>query len=78
MNPGTGPAIRMDCPATTFPRDAQIVAVADAFDAMTSNRPYRPGMPIERVTEIFRGGRGKQWAADVVDTLLEIPGLTKK
>ena len=53
-----------------IPRDAQIMAVADAFDAMTSDRPYRPGMSLERVTAIFLNGRGQQWAADVVDTLL--------
>lgn len=58
-----------------IPRDAQIVAVADAFDAMTSDRPYRPGMPIEKVIDIFRRGRGTQWAADVVDTLLSLPEL---
>ncbi|QDV46143.1 Cyclic di-GMP phosphodiesterase response regulator RpfG [Stieleria neptunia] len=58
-----------------IPRDAQIVAVADAFDAMSSDRPYRPGMEIEKVVKIFREGRGIQWAADVVDTLLSLPNL---
>ncbi len=54
-----------------IPRDAQVLAVADAFDAMTSDRPYRPGMPVSRVVEIFREGRGQQWAADVVDVLMQ-------
>ncbi|MCO8121206.1 HD-GYP domain-containing protein [Stieleria sp. TO1_6] len=58
-----------------IPRDAQIMAVADAFDAMTSDRPYRSGMPIETVKAIFRDGRGTQWAADVVDVLLNSPEL---
>ncbi len=31
-----------------IPRLARIVAVADAFDAMTSNRPYRPALPLDR------------------------------
>lgn len=53
-----------------IPRDAQILAVADSFDAMTSDRPYRKGMPFERVVDIFQEGRGTQWAADVVDALL--------
>ncbi|WP_146599647.1 HD domain-containing phosphohydrolase [Novipirellula aureliae] len=53
-----------------IPRDAQVLAVADAFDAMTSNRPYRDGMPIERVLKIFAEGRGTQWASDVVDELM--------
>jgi putative nucleotidyltransferase with HDIG domain len=56
-----------------IPRDAQVLAVADAFDAMTSDRPYRNGMPLDRVIDIFRQGRGSQWAADVVDVLLSCP-----
>lgn len=59
-----------------IPRDAQVLAVADAFDAMTSDRPYRKGMPIEKVIEIFEDGRGSQWAADVVDALLDCPLLS--
>jgi putative nucleotidyltransferase with HDIG domain len=54
-----------------IPRDAQILAVADAFDAMISDRPYRRGMPLAKVREIFLKGRGRQWAADVVDALLQ-------
>ncbi|MCM2370018.1 HD-GYP domain-containing protein [Aporhodopirellula aestuarii] len=54
-----------------IPRDAQILAVADAFDAMISDRPYRRGMPLAKVREIFLKGRGQQWAADVVDALLQ-------
>ncbi|WP_283431392.1 HD-GYP domain-containing protein [Neorhodopirellula lusitana] len=58
-----------------IPRDAQILAVADAFDAMVSDRPYRKGMPLEKVQLIFRKGRGQQWAADVVDVLLNSDDL---
>ena len=54
-----------------IPRDAQIMAVADAFDAMISDRPYRPGMQLDRVEQIFAQGRGQQWAEDVVDSLLQ-------
>jgi HD-GYP domain-containing protein (c-di-GMP phosphodiesterase class II) len=56
-----------------IPRDAQVLAVADAFDAMTSDRPYRNGMPLDKVIEIFQFGRGTQWASDVVDVLLSCP-----
>jgi putative nucleotidyltransferase with HDIG domain len=52
------------------PRAAQILAVADSFDAMVSDRPYRKGMPLEKVRKIFLEGRGRQWASDVVDALL--------
>ena len=58
-----------------IPRDAQIVAVADAFDAMTSDRPYRRGMSLEKVVSIFSDGRGQQWAADVVNVLLSAPDV---
>lgn len=54
-----------------IPEVARILAVADAFDAMTSDRPYRAGMSLEVVESIFRKGRGQQWAADVVDCLLD-------
>lgn len=59
----------------SIPRDAQVLAVADAFDAMTSDRPYREGMPLEKVCKIFQHGRGSQWAADVVDILLSCPDV---
>lgn len=45
---------------------ARIVAVADSFDAMGSDRPYRQGMADEKLDGIMRDGAGKQWDADVV------------
>jgi HD-GYP domain-containing protein (c-di-GMP phosphodiesterase class II) len=42
------------------------VAVADAYDAMTGDRPYRPGMPVPRVDQIFKNGSGQQWDPEVV------------
>lgn len=50
-----------------IPLLARITAVADAFDAMTSNRPYREGMPLEKVEQILREGSGSQWDARVID-----------
>ena len=50
-----------------IPRLARIMAVADAYDAMTSDRPYRNGMPDEKVDEIFRGGSGAYWDPTVVE-----------
>jgi GAF domain-containing protein len=49
-----------------IPFIARIVAVADAYDAMTGDRPYRPGMAVERVDQIFKNGAGQQWDPDVV------------
>jgi HD-GYP domain-containing protein (c-di-GMP phosphodiesterase class II) len=49
-----------------IPYLARIVAVADAFDAMGSDRPYRKGMDDEKLDAIFRNGAGTQWDASVV------------
>jgi HD-GYP domain-containing protein (c-di-GMP phosphodiesterase class II) len=54
-------------PEGKIPLPARIVAVADAFDAMGSDRPYRRGMPDEKIDEIFRAGAGKQWDPEVID-----------
>lgn len=43
------------------PLFGRIIAVADAFDAMTSDRPYRKGMPVTKALSILEEGRGTQW-----------------
>ena len=48
------------------PLAARIVAVADSFDAMGSDRPYRKGLPDAKIDQIFREGAGKQWDPEVV------------
>jgi putative two-component system response regulator len=45
---------------------ARIVAVADAFDALVSDRPYRPGRTSEEAVGILRDGSGTQWDPQVV------------
>ncbi len=50
-----------------IPRLARILAVADSFDAMNSDRPYRRGMSQEKVEAIFQEGRGVQWDPVIVD-----------
>lgn len=52
-----------------IPREARIVAVADAFDAMNSDRPYRRALSSEEVWEILVDGAGRQWDLAVVDAL---------
>lgn len=49
---------------------ARILGVADAFDAMTSDRPYRKGMPEERAIEILREESGKQFDGQIVEALI--------
>lgn len=51
---------------------ARIVAVADAFDAMTSIRPYRPALSIAQALAELRRGRGTQFDPAVVDVLLDM------
>jgi HD-GYP domain-containing protein (c-di-GMP phosphodiesterase class II) len=51
----------------SIPLMARIMAVADAFDAMTSSRPYRQAMPIAKAEQIICAGGGKQWDAEAVE-----------
>lgn len=50
-----------------IPRVAQIIAVADCFDAMYSNRPYRKRMNFNKVVSIIREVSGTQLSPEVVD-----------
>ncbi len=58
--------------AENIPFEARILAVADAFDAMTSNRPYRQGMSIERAQSILEKGAGTQWDANLIQLFCNI------
>lgn len=49
-----------------IPLMARVLAVADAFDAMTSSRPYRDAMPLTKAVSIISGGAGEQWDAEIV------------
>ncbi len=57
---------------TTTPLEGRLLAVVDAFDAMTSDRPYRTGMPLEKALSILQEGAGSQWDAEIVETFLKI------
>ena len=53
-----------------IPLISRILAVADTFDAMTSDRPYRKGMPLEKALKIIDGVRGTQLDPRAVDAFL--------
>lgn len=55
-----------------IPRVAQIIAVADTFDAMYSDRPYRKRMKFDKAVSIVREARGTQLMEDVVDAFLRL------
>ncbi len=57
-----------------IPFEARIVAVADTFDAMTSARPYRPGVPLEDTLAEIHRCRGTQLDPQVVDAFLNLVG----
>jgi len=66
-----------------IPAGAKIVTLADSFDAMTTDRPYRTRLPLEHVVADFRENTGTQFAPEVVCAfcrafLKEIEGAAKE
>jgi putative two-component system response regulator len=58
--------------AHNIPEAARIVTVADAFDAMISDRPYRAGRSIDAALEEIAACSGTQFAPDVVEALVRL------
>jgi len=52
--------------------EARILRVADAYEAMTSHRPYRPAMQLEAVLAELKDGRGSLYDSEVVAACLEL------
>ncbi len=67
---GTGYPDGLD--AERIPLQARIIAVADAFDAMTSDRPYRRALSRTVALNEIAAGAGKQFDPNVVRVFLEI------
>ncbi len=62
-----------------IPLGAKIVAIADAFHALISHRPYRKAMSLDRAVEILKAGAGSQWDKDLVNKFVVIaPSLAAK
>jgi HD-GYP domain-containing protein (c-di-GMP phosphodiesterase class II) len=55
-----------------IPIEARIVAVADAFSAMTEDRPYRRGMSRQNARIELEKGRGRQWDPNCVDSMRRV------
>jgi putative two-component system response regulator len=55
---------------SAIPLAARIVAVADSFDAMTTDRPYRRALAPGEAFQRLEDGRTEQWDPDVVDVFL--------
>ncbi|WP_114572102.1 HD-GYP domain-containing protein [Exiguobacterium flavidum] len=56
----------------SIPLFGRIMAIADAYDAMTSDRPYRKGMPAEKALSILEAGKGTQWDPYYLQIFLEL------
>jgi putative nucleotidyltransferase with HDIG domain len=58
--------------ATGIPLGARLLAVVDCFDALTTNRPYRPALSDDEAAEVLRSERGKSYDPRVVDAFLNV------
>ena len=56
----------------SIPEEARIIAVADAYDAMSSNRSYRRSLPQEKVREQIVSGKGSQFDPDFADIMVKM------
>ncbi|HEV8534167.1 MAG TPA: HD domain-containing phosphohydrolase [Candidatus Limnocylindria bacterium] len=63
-----------------IPLGARIAAVSDGWDAMVSDRPYRPGLDHEEALRRLRANAGTQWDAELVHLFLDLldRGLTDR
>ena len=61
---------------TAIPLAGRIVAVADAYDAITNDRPYRQARTSQQAVEEIVRHRGTQFDPAVVDALVRLPVLT--
>ena len=57
---------------TDIPEEARIIAVADAYDAMTSNRSYQRGMDRSKVREQIEKGKGTQFDPKFADIMIQM------
>jgi diguanylate cyclase (GGDEF)-like protein/putative nucleotidyltransferase with HDIG domain len=58
--------------AGDLPLEAGILAVADAYEAMTAKRPYREPLDAQAASDELRRGAGQQWDQRAVDALLRV------
>ncbi|MEE8374256.1 MAG: HD domain-containing phosphohydrolase [Dehalococcoidia bacterium] len=56
----------------SIPLGARILAVADAYDAITCSRPHRARLDDEEAVQLLKKGAGKQWDPAIVDALLQV------
>jgi len=57
---------------TAIPPAARVVGIADVYDALTSERSYRPAFPHQKAIEIMERNRGKMFDPDILDVFIRI------
>lgn len=57
-----------------IPLEARIIAIADTFSALVTNRPYRKGMKYEEAIEIMKKSAGSQFDSEILEIFLNISG----
>lgn len=65
-----------------IPIEGRIVSVADVYDALRSERPYKPAMSAARAMEMMQAGRAAQFDEKIIDTLIanhaEVEGIIER
>jgi HD-GYP domain-containing protein (c-di-GMP phosphodiesterase class II) len=59
-------------PGVSIPRLARIVSVANFFDSVTSNRPYRPALPVDKAFAELQSRSGSQFDPDCIQAFVRI------
>ena len=61
---------------TEIPLESRIVFACDAFNAMTTDRPYRPALTVDVALEELKSNAGKQFDPQVIEALLHVAALS--
>ena len=72
MTPGWPSSGHFGLKGTEIPLASRIVTVADTFDAITHDRPYRAGRSIRQAIEELRREAGRQFDPAVVDAIARV------
>ena len=72
MNDSTVAVTQPDCSATLFRRCARAVSLADALDAMLTDRPYRKGLPLAVATAELERCSGSQFDPEYTRIFLDL------
>ena len=75
MRNGMGPDIRAVCKGIDIPLAARLFAVVDVYDALTSDRPYRPAWTPEQALDYVAAQSGKHFEPAIVDAFLSLKVL---